>query len=469
MPKPTPGKSGKSGTAKNRSDSQYFTRSSNRDDQPDGVNGGPDVADPSPNSASGADQVPDHDRAAHPPDDRHNPVTGARASPEPNINHGPRSGEGARSAPAGRGNDHIMSLFDDDDEFVDSRDGPPQAMQRHEPRVLLNRIPYSSPHARHDESPQPGTSRDGIIPGLYGDVYLPPGRRPADARPHHVPERPPWNHESAPRRHRYPNHQSPASDSTQGSDPARSNTPDLAAALNGLSTNLENGLQQVMQQIAAVVPKRNAEPAYRTSSALQLRQERPVAHRHRQHHTAGAGGDGSSNDSSDDSDDSRRGRRQPNRRRPRSSSSSSSDDNRRREPSQDRESEGRASSTGSRRRRGVVRRQGYHHHTRLPPFTGQEPWKVYYNRFRDVAKLEDWSNDEMLRELLPRLQGKAGEFVYGQLNRGARSSFHALVHELEEPLPPSRDLQDLRSPVQQPKPAAWRERRGIRRRAEEIV
>ena len=26
-----------------------------------------------------------------------------------------------------------------------------------------------------------------------------------------------------------------------------------------------------------------------------------------------------------------------------------------------------------------------HSNTRLPPFKGQEPWKVYYNRFQDVA------------------------------------------------------------------------------------
>ena len=68
--------------------------------------------------------------------------------------------------------------------------------------------------------------------------------------------------------------------------------------------------------------------------------------------------------------------------------------------------------------------------TRLPPFTGQEPWKVYFNRFEDVAALEGWSDREKLRELLPRLQGRAGEFVYEQLNRDVRSNFTRLVQEL---------------------------------------
>ena len=68
---------------------------------------------------------------------------------------------------------------------------------------------------------------------------------------------------------------------------------------------------------------------------------------------------------------------------------------------------------------------------RLPPFTGQEPWKVYLNRFQDIADLEDWSETKRLRELLPLLHGKAGEFVYGQLTREARSTFKGLTRELK--------------------------------------
>ena len=71
------------------------------------------------------------------------------------------------------------------------------------------------------------------------------------------------------------------------------------------------------------------------------------------------------------------------------------------------------------------------HHTRLPAFTAQEPWTVYYNRFKSVAKLEGWTDREKLRELLPRLQGKAGEFVYDQLRSDVREDFRSLVHELK--------------------------------------
>ena len=77
------------------------------------------------------------------------------------------------------------------------------------------------------------------------------------------------------------------------------------------------------------------------------------------------------------------------------------------------------------------RRNTSNHHTRLPAFTAQEPWTVYYNRFKSVAKLEGWTDREKLRELLPRLQGKAGEFVYDQLRSDVREDFRSLVHELK--------------------------------------
>ena len=67
----------------------------------------------------------------------------------------------------------------------------------------------------------------------------------------------------------------------------------------------------------------------------------------------------------------------------------------------------------------------------LPPFTGKEPWKVYFNRFEDVARLEGWSETTKLRELLPRLQGQVGEFVYEQLHGDFRSNFREPVRELK--------------------------------------
>lgn len=80
---------------------------------------------------------------------------------------------------------------------------------------------------------------------------------------------------------------------------------------------------------------------------------------------------------------------------------------------------------------GRRRQRQDNYHTRLPPFNGQEPWKVYYNRFQDIADLQQWTEHEKLRELLPRLQGKAGEFVYGQLSRNVRGDFRQLVKELK--------------------------------------
>lgn len=135
--------------------------------------------------------------------------------------------------------------------------------------------------------------------------------------------------------------------------------------------------------------------------------------------------DTESSDSQDSTDTasrkSRNHQRNSSRRHDQRSSSTSSAD-----------SPVRSENTGFSSRNSSIR-QNYHsnRHVRLPPFTGQEPWTVYYNRFKDVAELEGWTEAEMLRELLPRLQGKAGEFVYGQLTRDARSSFKSLARELK--------------------------------------
>ena len=67
---------------------------------------------------------------------------------------------------------------------------------------------------------------------------------------------------------------------------------------------------------------------------------------------------------------------------------------------------------------------------KLPPFTGKERWDIWYNRFVDVANLRGWNDEQSLLELLPRLQGPAGEFVYGQLSSQTRREFRHLVQEL---------------------------------------
>ena len=43
---------------------------------------------------------------------------------------------------------------------------------------------------------------------------------------------------------------------------------------------------------------------------------------------------------------------------------------------------------------------------KLPPFSGKEEWKVWFSRFEAVAERRRLDN------LLPRLQGKAGYFIF---------------------------------------------------------
>ena len=69
-------------------------------------------------------------------------------------------------------------------------------------------------------------------------------------------------------------------------------------------------------------------------------------------------------------------------------------------------------------------------HSKLPPYTGKETWEVWYNRFHEVALISHWSDQEKLAELLPRLQGAAGEFVYGQLTHENRINYNTLITEL---------------------------------------
>ena len=92
-------------------------------------------------------------------------------------------------------------------------------------------------------------------------------------------------------------------------------------------------------------------------------------------------------------------------------------------------SENSSDETGSeriRRSRDSATQKGI----KIPPFTGKESWKVYFNRFEDIARRQEWTDEEKLDVLLPRLQGEAGEFVYGQLSKKVRKDFKALAKEL---------------------------------------
>jgi hypothetical protein len=74
--------------------------------------------------------------------------------------------------------------------------------------------------------------------------------------------------------------------------------------------------------------------------------------------------------------------------------------------------------------------KGEHNHSpKLPNFTGKD-WKIWINRFEDVAHIQRWTAKQKLTEILPKLQGAAGEFVYGQLSRTKRNHYDTLVQEL---------------------------------------
>ena len=68
---------------------------------------------------------------------------------------------------------------------------------------------------------------------------------------------------------------------------------------------------------------------------------------------------------------------------------------------------------------------------KLPPFDGDESWKIWKNRFLEIAERRKWSESTKLDVLLQRMQGVAGEFVFGELSRATRQNFSKLVTELD--------------------------------------
>lgn len=68
---------------------------------------------------------------------------------------------------------------------------------------------------------------------------------------------------------------------------------------------------------------------------------------------------------------------------------------------------------------------------KLPPFTGKESWKVWRNRFEEMAERYCWSEQDRFDQLQPCLQGVAAEFVFGQLSKKARSNYDILMKELD--------------------------------------
>ncbi|VDI37728.1 Hypothetical predicted protein [Mytilus galloprovincialis] len=61
----------------------------------------------------------------------------------------------------------------------------------------------------------------------------------------------------------------------------------------------------------------------------------------------------------------------------------------------------------------------------------KEKWEVWINRFEAVANLQNWDNRTKLGELLTRLQGEAGDFVFDQLNSKTLKNYSKLATELK--------------------------------------
>ena len=92
-------------------------------------------------------------------------------------------------------------------------------------------------------------------------------------------------------------------------------------------------------------------------------------------------------------------------------------------------------------------RQVKYKHVKLPPFTGKEKWEVWLNRFEAVADRRAWSTNDKLDELLPRLQGAAGDFVFSQLSGKTRNSYKKAYQRVRGSFQANRIKQDISSSI----------------------
>lgn len=67
---------------------------------------------------------------------------------------------------------------------------------------------------------------------------------------------------------------------------------------------------------------------------------------------------------------------------------------------------------------------------KLPSFDGKEDWKVWIRRFEAIAERKQWDDSTRLDNLLPKLQGRAGDFVFTQLPKQTLTCYSELVKEL---------------------------------------
>jgi len=72
---------------------------------------------------------------------------------------------------------------------------------------------------------------------------------------------------------------------------------------------------------------------------------------------------------------------------------------------------------------------------RCPPvkissFSGSEDWATLITQFEVIANRFRWSEEEMLDQLLPRIEGPAAQFVFSQLRQDTLNSYKDLTYEL---------------------------------------
>jgi hypothetical protein len=67
---------------------------------------------------------------------------------------------------------------------------------------------------------------------------------------------------------------------------------------------------------------------------------------------------------------------------------------------------------------------------KIPSFTGKEDWAMWISRFEAIASRYGWSEDDKLDQLLPRLEGQAGQFAFSQLSPPVLNDYQELVAEM---------------------------------------
>ena len=67
---------------------------------------------------------------------------------------------------------------------------------------------------------------------------------------------------------------------------------------------------------------------------------------------------------------------------------------------------------------------------KIPGYDGKEDWTVWINRFEAIAGLRRWDEDRKLDCLLPKLQGKVGEYAFAVLPKQILGNYKELIGEL---------------------------------------